>query len=106
MSSLAVNFLYAMIENLSFRFLRDVSPRRTRTGILRINQSRRACEAAKRSCLFAALGAVFTATALAAIYTERVQGAADDVISDAGEVADAAPSHEHDAVLLEVVLLA
>src|SRR5262249_19613216 len=49
------------------------------------------------------LGAVLAAALLAVACPLGVQGAADDVIADAGEVLDAAAADQHDAVLLEVV---
>src|SRR5688572_32772023 len=55
--------------------------------------------------LLAALRAVLAAAALAAVDAERVERPADDVISDAREVAHAAAADQHDAVFLEVVLL-
>src|SRR5690606_30694999 len=49
------------------------------------------------------LGAVLGAGLLAVGDAERVEHAADDVVAHAGQVADAAPAHEHDRVLLQVV---
>src|SRR5207237_7925368 len=49
------------------------------------------------------LGAVARPRLLAVAHAGRVEGAADDLVADAGEVADAAAAHEHDRVLLEVV---
>src|SRR6202158_5054565 len=53
-------------------------------------------------CLFA-LGAVLRAALLAPLGAGRVEGAADHVVADTGEVLDAAPADEDHGVLLEVV---
>src|SRR5512137_231852 len=50
-----------------------------------------------------ALGAVLRAALLAALDADRVEGAANDVVADAGEVLHAAATDEHHRVLLEVV---
>src|SRR5512136_651150 len=50
-----------------------------------------------------ALGAVLRAALLAALDAHRVEGAANDVVADAGEVLHATPADEHHRVLLEVV---
>src|SRR5512137_952453 len=50
-----------------------------------------------------ALGAVLRAALLAALDAHCVEGAADDVVADAGEVLHAAATDEHHRVLLEVV---
>src|SRR5262245_19795877 len=52
------------------------------------------------------LGAVLRALLLAAFHTGRVQRAANDVVANTRKIAHAAASHEHDRMLLEVVLLA
>src|SRR6266478_4734717 len=53
-------------------------------------------------CLFA-LGAVLRAALLAPLGAGRVEGAADHVVADTGEVLDAAAADEDHRVLLEVV---
>src|SRR5579872_1471983 len=53
--------------------------------------------------LLVALGAVFRAALLAVCRTCRIARSANDVIADAGEIADATTAHEDDRVLLEVV---
>src|SRR5262245_47980135 len=53
-----------------------------------------------------ALRAVLGAALLAALDSERVERAANDVVADAREVVDAAAAHEHDRVLLQVVAFA
>src|SRR5580700_199737 len=53
--------------------------------------------------LLLAFGAVLAAALLAVLGSGRVEGAADDVIADTGEVANATAADEHDRVLLEVV---
>src|SRR5262245_14778004 len=53
--------------------------------------------------LLRGLGAVSRARLLAVANAGGVQGAADDLVPDAGEVLHAAPSHEDDRVLLQVV---
>src|SRR5258708_6031963 len=53
--------------------------------------------------LLLALGAVLGTALLAIARPGGVEGAADHVIADAGEVLDAAAADQHDAVLLEVV---
>src|SRR4051794_7913376 len=58
------------------------------------------------SGLLALLGAVLRAAALAPVNAERVERAADDVVANARQVADAAAADEHDAVFLQVVLFA
>src|ERR1035437_3287215 len=52
---------------------------------------------------FLALGAVLAAPLLPVLGTGRVQGAADDVVANAGEVLDAAAPDQHHRVLLKVV---
>src|SRR5262245_25776876 len=52
------------------------------------------------------LHAVLGTLLLAAVDAGRVERAADDVVAHAGEVAHAAPAHEDDRVLLQVVALA
>src|SRR5438094_6264968 len=49
---------------------------------------------------------VLGSTAFAPVDTEGVEGAADDVVAHAREVAHATASYQYDAVLLEVVLFA
>jgi hypothetical protein len=44
-----------------------------------------------------------TGEALTALNADGIQGAPDDVVTNAGEVLHAATPHEHDRVLLEVV---
>src|SRR4030088_2614146 len=53
-------------------------------------------------CLFA-LGAVLRTALLAPLGAGRVEGAADHVVADTGEVLDAAAADQDDRVLLEVV---
>src|ERR1700733_7157077 len=53
--------------------------------------------------LLLALGAVLAAALLAILGAGGVERAADHVIADTGEVANAAPTDEHDRVLLQVV---
>src|SRR5258708_23497318 len=55
--------------------------------------------------LFALLCAVFAAGAFAAVDAEGIEGAADDMVADAGQVTDAAAADEDDAVFLKVMLL-
>src|SRR5512135_1879276 len=50
-----------------------------------------------------ALRAVLGAALLAALHANGVEGPADDVVADAGEVLDAAAADQHHRVLLEVV---
>src|SRR6185369_10176823 len=52
------------------------------------------------------LRAVLRAGLLAVLNALAVQHTANDVVADAGEVADAAAAHEHDRVLLQVVTFA
>src|SRR5262245_43631593 len=52
------------------------------------------------------LGAVPATGLLAVLHAGRVERAADDLVPDAGQVADATAADEHDRVLLEVVALA
>src|SRR5436190_19876344 len=52
------------------------------------------------------LGAVPAAGLLAVLHAGGVEGAADDLVADAREVADPAAADEHDRVLLQVVTLA
>src|SRR5512143_2433093 len=54
-------------------------------------------------CLARALGAVLRAALRAALDADGVEGSADDVIANAGEVLHAAPADEHHRVLLEIV---
>src|ERR1044071_232133 len=49
------------------------------------------------------LGAVAAAGLLATLHALGVEGAADDLVADAGEVLHPAAADEHDGVLLEVV---
>src|SRR5688572_200995 len=49
------------------------------------------------------LRAVTAAGLLAVAHTRGVEGAADDLVADAGEVLHAAATDEHDGVLLQVV---
>src|SRR3954452_14712880 len=49
------------------------------------------------------LGAVAAARLLAVLHALRVERAADDLVTDTGEVLHAAAAHEHDRVLLQVV---
>jgi hypothetical protein len=49
------------------------------------------------------LGSVLGAALHALGDADGVQGAADDVVSDAGEILDAATADEDDGVLLEIV---
>src|SRR5207249_2046962 len=49
------------------------------------------------------LGAVPRAGLLAVAHAGGVEGAADDLVANAGEVADAPAAHEDDGVLLQVV---
>src|SRR5580692_6112486 len=53
--------------------------------------------------LLLALGAVLAAALLAILGAGGVERAADHVVADAGEVANAATTDEHDRVLLQVV---
>src|SRR5689334_17184683 len=78
-----------------------------RRSILRVfDPERTHGRGARATNLLRALGAVLRAAALAAVDAEAVKRAADDVIADTREVADAAAADEHDAVLLQVVLFA
>src|SRR5262249_2555915 len=52
------------------------------------------------------LGAVAAASLLAVAHPGGVEGAADDLVADARQVADASAAHQHDRVLLQVVALA
>src|SRR4051794_28193474 len=52
------------------------------------------------------LGAVAATGLLAVADPGRVEGAADDLVPDAGKVLHPAAAHEHDRVLLQVVALA
>src|SRR5215204_4857429 len=52
------------------------------------------------------LGAVAATGLLAIADTGGVEGAADDLVTDARQVLHPAPAHEHDRVLLQVVALA
>src|SRR4051812_40027546 len=52
------------------------------------------------------LGAVAATGLLAVADPGRIEGAADDLVADAGKVLHAATAHEHDGVLLQVVALA
>src|SRR5207253_2733429 len=49
------------------------------------------------------LGAVLGAPLLAPRHARRVQRPADDVVTDAGQILDAAAADQHDRVLLQVV---
>jgi hypothetical protein len=49
------------------------------------------------------LGTIETAGLLAALHAERVESTADDVVTNAGKIADTTTTDEHDRVLLEVV---
>src|SRR5882672_1972295 len=49
------------------------------------------------------LGAVAAACLLAVAHAGGVEGAADDLVPDAGEVLDPSPTHQDDRVLLQVV---
>src|SRR5580765_4309402 len=51
------------------------------------------------------LRAVTAAGLLAVAHAGGVEGAADDLVANAGKVLHAAAAHEHDRVLLEVVAL-
>src|SRR5262245_36811307 len=51
------------------------------------------------------LRAVAAASLLAVRDASGVECAADDLVADAGQVADTTAAHEHDRVLLEVVAL-
>ena len=55
---------------------------------------------------FSCLGAVTAAGLLAVLDAGGIEGAADDLVADAREVADTAAADEHDRVLLEVVAFA
>src|SRR5438309_9285226 len=55
------------------------------------------------ACLVLALGAVLGTALLAIPGPSRVEGAADDVVSDAGKVPHAPALHQHHGVLLQVV---
>src|SRR5688572_16043016 len=54
----------------------------------------------------ALLGAVQAARLLTALNAERVERAADDVVTHARQVANTAAAHEHDRVFLQVVAFA
>src|SRR5579864_7976616 len=56
--------------------------------------------------LFTFLCAVFTAAAFAAFNAKGIERAADDMVANARQVADAPAPDQHDTVLLQVVLLA
>jgi hypothetical protein len=56
--------------------------------------------------LLAALHAVLRSTLLATVDAEAVEGAADDVVTTTGKVADSTTTHEHDGVFLQVVTFA
>src|ERR1051325_585467 len=56
--------------------------------------------------LFRPLGAVFGTALLAVLDPLRVEHAAQHMVADAGQVADAAAADQHHAMLLEVVALA
>src|SRR5205807_8718836 len=68
---------------------------------------RHACEFGDAAALgllrLLALGAVLRAALFAPLGAGRVEGAADHVVADTGEVLDAAAADEDDRVLLEVV---
>src|SRR5271169_3962302 len=49
------------------------------------------------------LGAVLRTSLLTVFDTGRIQGSANNVIANAGEILHAAAPHEHDGVLLQVV---
>ena len=62
-----------------------------------------ACDGARYAPSF---GAVAAAGLLAVLDAGGVEGAADDLVANAGEVLHPTAAHEHDRVLLEVVALA
>src|SRR5262249_15204433 len=49
------------------------------------------------------LGAVLASCLLAIGHALRIEDAANDVVADAGQVADATAAHKHDGVLLQVM---
>src|SRR5450755_4508545 len=69
--------------------------------------SRRSCQRPttyqRRLLYFRALGAILRAALLAARDANGVQCAANDVISDSGEIFYAASANQHDGVLLQIV---
>jgi hypothetical protein len=56
--------------------------------------------------LLPALRAVLRTTALTSGHTRRIEGAADHMITNTGEVLNSATTDEHQGVLLKVVPLA
>jgi len=65
-----------------------------------------ACACGSDGLLLGPLGAVLGTALLTPIDAEAVQGAADDVVTDAGKVANAAATDKNDRVFLEVVTFA
>jgi hypothetical protein len=55
---------------------------------------------------FGTLGAVLGAALLTVLDATGIEGAANDVIANAGEILDAAATDQHDGVFLEVVAFA
>src|SRR5215217_6746131 len=78
--------------------MKSAAPRAYRSSFILLPSSLR--------LLLAPLGAVLGSTAFPPLDAQGVERAADDVVAHAGQVAHPAASDEHDAVLLEVVLLA
>lgn len=56
--------------------------------------------------LLGLLGSVLAATAHAVADTAEIEGAADQMVAHTGTILTAAASHQHDAMLLDVVALA
>src|ERR1700749_5040104 len=113
MSSLEVNFLNAMDETFPFPG-RCFSERQHVVRILRIllvlpelvRRERPAAGPLDCRLLLTLLGAVLRSATLATVNAQSVEGAADDVIANARQVAHASATDEHDAVFLQIVLFA
>jgi len=60
---------------------------------------------ARVSTSFRSLGSVLGATLLPVVDPGRIEGSANDVIPDAGQVSDSAATYQHNGVLLKVVSL-
>ena len=50
-----------------------------------------------------ALGSVFGTATAAAIHSEGIKRATDDMVTDTGEILHTSAAHEHDRVLLKIV---
>src|SRR5918994_4716944 len=86
------------------RYLASATSSRRGAGPLRgISGSLSSLAASDGSRSLVGLGAVAAAGLLAVLHAGGVEGAADDLVAHARQVADTTAAHQHDRVLLQVV---